>query len=726
MTRRLYPATVLVLLVLAVNVGRAESGRVTAVPAMAAMARHGVTFEVDPRGADGNGFRPITVVVKTANGMPSPSDRQFRVRLTPDHDYWQSSYIYETLLDLPQGSASAKTTLLIRQNAASTTMGFEVSEGGRRFEECRTQILFSARREYTEMWPTMLFIDNRAPQRSQQVAIRNSANATALAEFVDFRAFASLSPVADSPRRDRADVTPAKQFYYGSEGRPRSGDVLGELLNESKCSMLPFTDLPESWIHLSNYDVSFISLSDLNLLATEQPKRAQALADWVRTGRSLIVYGTRSEAIASALNDIDRQIGSEYRDWEVATTTLRDKLEEYDLANSNNGSPSYGTLAKSELSFARERECGFGQVIYVDGDPFQMTYKDRVAILNVIGIEGWSWRERNGVSMRSTNSTYWSQLIPGLGLPPVNLFLVSVTAFVIAVGPLSYYMLRRRRKLFLIMLIAPTASLLLIVGLVLFAIMSDGFGMKVRVRGVTFLDQRAGRGAATSYQTYYSALGGGAQLAFPLDAAVYPVRYQPNDRSNQGLTFLTQWDDQQRLARGFIRPRTMTQFVVNRSAATSMVLEVAKMSAGLELSNGLQSTIEVALIRDAEGRFHWAKNVGEGERAELAEVELKEAWEYLSELSNNAELAPPQGFDELSYRGFSNTYYYGQSADHGFGAPDYTRSLLERRLRDLLNTPENMPRGGFLAIVEDSRLSPEGVDSPHRFSNIDVVYGRWQ
>ena len=64
-------------------------------------------------------------------------------------------------------------------------------------------------------------------------------------------------------------------------------------------------------------------------------------------------------------------------------------------------------------------------------------------------------------------------------------------------------------------------------------------------------------------------------MTFPSEATVFPVLYQPGQRSSGMRPDNTLvWDEQQNLTRGYISSRTTTQFMVLRERLIERVREI--------------------------------------------------------------------------------------------------------------------------------------------------------
>ena len=84
-----------------------------------------------------------------------------------------------------------------------------------------------------------------------------------------------------------------------------------------------------------------------------------------------------------------------------------------------------------------------------------------------------------------------------------------ITLFVLLIGPLNYWWLKRAKRLHLMVLTVPLAAIVTTAGLAAYAVLADGFDTKVRLYSYTTLDQRTGDAACWARLSYYSGLAPG-------------------------------------------------------------------------------------------------------------------------------------------------------------------------------------------------------------------------
>ena len=136
------------------------------------------------------------------------------------------------------------------------------------------------------------------------------------------------------------------------------------------------------------------------------------------------------------------------------------------------------------------------------------------------------WDARHGMTPDTANAEFVKFLVPGVGLAPVTEFEILITVFVLVIGPLNYWILKRYKRLHLMVLTVPLAAALTTLALFGYAVVADGFATRVRAQSFTTLDQRSGEAACWSRLSYYSGLAPGKGLVMPTDVGC--IRFSPD------------------------------------------------------------------------------------------------------------------------------------------------------------------------------------------------------
>jgi hypothetical protein len=188
-------------------------------------------------------------------------------------------------------------------------------------------------------------------------------------------------------------------------------------------------------------------------------------------------------------------------------------------------------------------------------------------MFNEIRADNWMWYQRHGMSLNRENPDYWNLIIPGVGRAPVGSYLVLITLFVIVIGPVNYFWLRKWKRLYLLLVTVPLGAALVTLALMNYALLTDGLGVRVRVRSYTHLDQRRMAGRFVVAAIVLCGLGPVARAAIPRDGGVLSDRAVSDGRSDAARRWPpVVWDEGQHLTAGYVTSRATTQLLVVQSA----------------------------------------------------------------------------------------------------------------------------------------------------------------
>lgn len=782
MTQILPRTATMLLLALAwslVRVGFAETGGVTVLP-QGGKPKNKVQVILDTRWVDANGYRPIRVTVVQWPGGKAPADRQFRITFSGDTYGSRADMTVTDVIDLPEGQGSATKTIPYPQSGQSWRFHVEVREDGVELREMEADLSFPNRHGYvawSESTPAILFLDRDAPTPDQQQLIVEQLKRTGIttnsqeaATLADLRNVSLVFPDPNGAMRGepvKPDIEPSDRL------------VLSLLSEAPRQRISSPREMPKRWIEWTCFDVAFISLDDLQAMQAQGGQREQfaALESWLRAGGTLCVSGTGADyARVKELEEVlklsaqstapaDLAIGTtEDRDGAIAKVSAKSPSlwmpprkadfasglrAQAELTSANAYGP-YGAAATMSRSLpagrpapATEmylvdkpphlvRQVAFGRVVvFANDNPFPGEIGQWQAVFNTIGAEHWMWYRRHGMSLTRNNDSYWQFLIPGVGKAPVMTFLVLISLFMIVIGPLNYSWLKRRGRLHLLLVTVPAGAALMVGGLFLFAILTDGLSAQTRIRSFTRLDQKNQAAASWSRQTYYASLAPSRGLMFPDSAAVYPLEAEPvSRRGRRAGGRVVEWDDAQRLRAGYIYPRTAAQFLIVNAESCDARLEVSAAGANINASNHLGSEIALLLLRDDEGRFFTGARIDPSESQQLESLTMQEAFDLWSrhmridrpELPSDWSVSQENLF---SWIGGPRYNYWGIDAQAA--AASQATSLLEQGLTDgdPSKFASRLPPRSYLAAIAQPLATPLGLKNSRSRASVHVVQGDW-
>ena len=377
-------------------------------------------------------------------------------------------------------------------------------------------------------------------------------------------------------------------------------------------------------------------------------------------------------------------------------------------------------IRRSEV-FVRDKV--LGRVLALQGNPFgEFRQGDWSALFNVIGPDRLEWQQRHGFSARAPSQDFHEFPIPSVGGVPVFAYLVLITLFSIAIGPVNYIYLWKHKRLYLLVVTIPIIAIATSLALFGYSAIAHGFHTRSRVRSVTFLDQRTNTAVSTSRVSLYSGLAPGRGLQFSRDSAVYPI--WPSDRTFESGA--VDWTDQQTMSGGWFRSRTRTQFFVSTHRSERGRLEITPEPGGLSVANGLAWDLEALIVADDDGTLFAGEGIAAGDAARLSPLSEAQAaaWRKLIDAHPlQATGRVPPG---------SPTYYAFPGgihpADASLRAP-YSQSLSELTIRDLLRisptAAESLPTRTYAAVLAKNPGIDTGIPGASEEASLHLLHGRY-
>ncbi|HET6880007.1 MAG TPA: hypothetical protein VFI31_07620 [Pirellulales bacterium] len=690
-------------------------------------AAKGITLTVSTQWVDGAGYRPVEVAVATA--APLPADQTIHIELHARQNWYGNDreIAVSQDIELPAGSMGVVETIAAPQLFAFNTYNVEVWLNGDYSRKLSQPIRAFTGGVAFEGLPNVLAVGpSIVPPAGAPPAV------TSFLGDPGSGALMSIFP-SDVSQNQYGGITPP--VAAGTAAPP-----LPSLVH------LPLDRLPRRWLELSSLDLVCISAGHLEKLAAEEPERCQALRDWLVSGGNVVLYdvgpaGQRADEAARLLAP-----GASLAGGQVATEWSKPSAADCSnrlRAFGGSQPPLVGqapTVVPDPPPF-RLRRCGDGVLLAADtNDLFAQPAQDWIWMLNSLGPERWLWYRRHGLSLDRKNGDFWNWLVRGVGMAPVTEFRVLITAFVLAIGPLNYFWLRRRGRLHLLVIVVPLAAFTVTLALFAYALVADGLDVRVRARSITHLDQRTGHAVCWSRISYYAGLAPSAGLAFPDDVVVLPLAANDGDVSEMPRRQNVIWsNERQDLVSGWLPSRTPTQLLTVRSRNSQAGLRyIASTGAsGPQIENQLGSRIIHLVATDEQGNYFAASDVAPGATVTLVAVE--EPGKALEQYVADHKPGVPEGFVQPSSYGFSGRrayYRYYAAMNNNLPAPSFASSRLETDLRDVIMGPGtrssapaskgfSLAANSYVAIVERSPEVVLGIDQPREEDSLHVVVGKW-
>ncbi|BBO33113.1 hypothetical protein PLANPX_2725 [Lacipirellula parvula] len=666
------------------------------------------------------GYRPVQVKIRAEN--PAASDHELEFRFVGgDWNLRYNSITARTKFMLRQGEQEASTTLLVPQFQSWYRCSWQLNVDGTRDDDL-TLISFDAND----------LVANRG----------NNGNDVAAAG------------VLLSSSQQLAAIENLSQTHSNAT-------VALEMLKPE--------EMPTDWLAYTSLNVVFVPAAQLQTLIDDHPQQATALLRWVSMGGNLWLVSagsrwqevTNVEQLLAAREGRDRPQPNEASPasnesslpvrWKFAQLDGRaldpDQgallLTDYEIAEVpvaetpvNPANPAAAAAAaaqamiqpmidpklpKDSAEWFAVRGWGLGTIVAFRRNLHGRSEMDNQEATRVFSQSLLAprqlWGGRFGSTPDDGNVEFNDWLIPGVGLAPVGSFQILITLFVLAIGPLTYWLLRRAGKLPMLIAIVPAAAFLATCGLFAYGILADGLGARVRGRSVTLLDQHTGASASWGRYSYYAGIAPRSGLSVPVDQAMFPIlpnwspvfgfggRRSANDRE-------IVWYDRQELTRGWIASRTPTQFHALAARKSSKQLQLRPTSAGMRATNKLEVPIMGIAIHDYDGKFYWCEPLAPDEVRVVQPLEQTEVASRVRRLftENLPELpAGDDGRQPGSYMGYA-----------------ISDSIMEARLA-AINSPQvaGWGPGRYIAFTERAIELDPGLEEVSEERSFHVVEGSW-
>ncbi len=199
----------------------------------------------------------------------------------------------------------------------------------------------------------------------------------------------------------------------------------------------------------------------------------------------------------------------------------------------------------------------------------------------------------------SSEDSLWMQFF---GLPdpevPLTLLLVMMILFSVLVFPLSHWYFRRKGNLLLLLLSTPACSLVFCLLVLLVITFADGWRIRTRTLGFTYLDQEERLAVTQSSLSILAPFVPSSDLKYGMEDRV--CLYEASSNSHEDLVVADQ--PGQCIHPRIVTPRRPLNLFAQRLEHRGERLRVIKGNDGLEVVNGLGAEVEALCLVCEDGQ----------------------------------------------------------------------------------------------------------------------------
>jgi hypothetical protein len=601
--------------------------------------------------APNHGFYPVRVTVETNPPLATVDDEEFSIAII-QRNYNSNGEVFKASVVIPAGSKSGTTELYFSSARAGNNYESKIliEKGPYDGRYDRKDLLyadFSHQVTYGNQ-PSLLMVSSEFKQPSKRtwVTYKN----TVKDRGTTGNGFTSTKPMPDFEEL---------QSNFGQIGIGMPTAVTTGIKRVPSVVMdqtptihgISTKQLPEHWIGLSSVEQILISASDLKTVCASQERDRDNLERWVAAGGALIVSETGDE-FEEADKLLPMLLGPERSvladriadEWKTPTRKVRDfqklipgaRNRDYYYGNQEEwfeaseaitiqeqkGLLSSSKTVPTKAKFAVSNYLN-GQIVAVSNDMSKWKQADWKLLHNTLAVNGKSISEHIG--SRTGKEWYDSFRIPGVGDPPVKMFQVLISLFILLAGPVMLLILKKTQQMQYLFVAVPCLSAAVCFCLFSYAILVDGSKKWGRAQSVTTIDHRTNMSVTHARATYYS--GGRPQpYASNMDTIALSGETESAD------TFITEFgDDAYQLSGGEIRPRSPHEMVTIRTQISRQRLELIESDSGglPSLKNSLGGEVLAVAFRNKDG-FYVIENLPDGQTAEAEKADANSARGSLS------------------------------------------------------------------------------------------------
>ncbi len=543
--------------------------------------------------------------------------------------------------------------------------------------------------------------------------------------------------------------------------------------------------LPAEWHGLMAADFVFISQPTLKSMIADQPIAWQALRDWVAAGGRLVISecGDDLAGLREVDADLFQQAAGEQRNsWRtLAWSAVVEAIEQrkFELGSppeepalfDENGYPQpaeglpglslttgpddagltnrgHTVLAQrgllSNLALATSRfdpgnppgegetvfaDLGGGRIIAMPGSNavWQMGEWKRVLVTAICGpgpliIDSFQ---------TSAQFAFPEAQMPGIGKPPWLPFMALIILFVIGIGPVAYTILERRKRVPWMLAIVPGVATVCTLGLLVYALASEGLGSRSVRLSFTRLDQKNHVALTRTQLIGYSGIAPGG-YRFSRDEILFP-----DETPRYDLTTVA--DAEGRSVRGgAIRPRTVHQLQVARVAGSDQALRVVPPADGTgewEVTNRLGTDCGPVIVHTEDG-YLYTEQLANGAMVRIKPTEMLAFYNWVADQYTRPDsqlekarrlqlkLIEPELNQQWRVQVRTSSGLWSEGAVNG--------DEVQRNLHWILaafgaDQPHEqfINEGYYFALATDN---PEAARFPHRsrdMGELHLIHGRW-
>lgn len=256
---------------------------------------------------------------------------------------------------------------------------------------------------------------------------------------------------------------------------------------------------------------------------------------------------------------------------------------------------------------------------------------------------------------------------------PLHWLFFVMLLFVILIGPVNYFVLKKFHREMLLLATTPAISLLFCLLVIGFITVSEGWYSRAKAYGITLLDQENRLAATRVMLGIYAPVPPGGGFVFPVDEKLNFYGAGEIDLSlNEGQHFRS----------GLLQPRIPLFAAIECVTPQREQLRIVREKGGISVVNGLGVKLTGLGVVDDEGRLFVTDDpVDPGARVQLKPTSFRTGrsemnWEELLKQFGRSD-APEKNFIRENIKNFAGGFYVALAEEPLFYTPGFEPDQFE-------------------------------------------------
>ncbi len=595
--------------------------------------RSGLKLIIDNSWPDLPGYRMVRI--EFLANQPLLEERRMRIQLKfQNYNYGRAEMVVTTEeIVIPANQTGAKHQLYFPSEGQLQLSGILTTENG-------------------ESWPDLSCNTGTGQPNTNSLAyldllgLQSQGSLISTSMFINGSTGISSTPLAVSQSVTQDYRTGTRYAYpvkYGWTGFQKLGD------------------LPNNPLGYDCFKVVLCRAEQLVTLRSDHPVQWDALRSWVATGGKLLVWPKNQRdinATSEAQLKLDNlfphgeQIGTRKpsASWSKQTINvvpepLQNLRSQQDTnygatfaeAPNANGPATYNTRPPNSAGVDFPERAWFQGTLAVlpDEQYFDTVYAHL---------------------QNSTTQPLPATPLPQVGLPPITMFQILITLFVILIGPVNYFYFKKKKRMNWLLITVPAGAIAITGLLLAYTLFKDGIGVRTWSQSYTVLDQTQKLAATRQQFCLFAGITPGdglryrSQVNFQDIVPDIPANFSYRYRDTRNWDY--SWDDpiegssgfaEQHLRTGWLPARTLKLYETRELAQSQRELKIIVTGDNCQLANNLGTKVLRGYVIDGEKGWSF----GDMETDAKATATLLNETQ-MSNLRSTIEqdlLVPPSAFD---------------------------------------------------------------------------------